>query len=210
MSTARTAIPRLRVSTTSSSSSRRNWSQLFTSAAPWPWLFVVLTAVLVFLPGQGILATAQFSPVANSAATITSSRWLQGFSSPAENNSTLLEGDQGSTASNNVMTDDNLTEAVRIWCDNPTLAVQYFGPMEAWNTSLVTNFRGLFRKQTKFNDDISQWDTSSVTSMAAMYVQTCVVLKDAHGLWKFCGLRIAMRLMRNADKFAPLFLLPDV
>jgi len=69
---------------------------------------------------------------------------------------------------NNVMTDSNLPEAVQIWCDNPSLAEQYFGHISQWNVSAVTNFRGLFRRQYNFNDDVSRWDTARATSMAAM------------------------------------------
>ena len=72
-------------------------------------------------------------------------------------------------APNNVMTDENLKEAVEIWCNNPTQAARFFGPISQWNTTAVTNFRGLFRRKSRFNDDISQWDTSRATSMAAMF-----------------------------------------
>ncbi|CAB9505203.1 Mycoplasma protein of unknown function, DUF285 [Seminavis robusta] len=71
---------------------------------------------------------------------------------------------------NNVMTDQNIQQAVDIWCDNPTLGLKYFGPLNEWNTTAVTSFRGLFRRKKDFNDDgCSQWDTSRVTSMAAMF-----------------------------------------
>jgi hypothetical protein len=48
---------------------------------------------------------------------------------------------------NNIMTDQTIREAVQIWCDNPTLAEQYYGHIRDWNTSAVTVMRTLFRKQ---------------------------------------------------------------
>jgi hypothetical protein len=131
-------------------------------------------------------------------ASWNSNRWdgreiQQTITNEADNSTTTLQP-------NNIMTDQTIREAVQIWCDNPTLAEQYYGHIRDWNTSAVTVMRTLFRKQyvdssisfsfpvarriviltipfsflggpgdrTDFNDDISQWDTSKVTSMAAM------------------------------------------
>ena len=54
-----------------------------------------------------------------------------------------------------------------------------YGTMPNWNTSLVTNMKGYdgddyesvrgFADQTKFNGDISKWDTSQVTSMISLF-----------------------------------------
>ncbi|MEL6228169.1 MAG: BspA family leucine-rich repeat surface protein, partial [Pseudomonadota bacterium] len=39
-----------------------------------------------------------------------------------------------------------------------------FGHISTWNTGCVTDMSGLFSWQIGFNDDISGWDTSSVTN----------------------------------------------
>ena len=54
-----------------------------------------------------------------------------------------------------------------------------YGTMPNWDTSLVTNMKGYngddyesvrgFTDQTKFNGDISKWDTSQVTSMISLF-----------------------------------------
>ena len=54
-----------------------------------------------------------------------------------------------------------------------------YGTMPNWDTSLVTNMKGYdgddyesvrgFADQTKFNGDISKWDTSQVTSMISLF-----------------------------------------
>ena len=89
-------------------------------------------------------------------------------SSPEAATTAIMEPPPAAGQHNNVMTDSNLPEAVQIWCDNPSLAEQYFGHISQWNVSAVTNFRGLFRRKYNFNDDISRWDTARATSMAAM------------------------------------------
>ena len=43
--------------------------------------------------------------------------------------------------------------------------------MSDWDVSLVTNMDELFQNKYDFNQDISQWDTSSVTSMRYMFIK---------------------------------------
>ena len=41
-----------------------------------------------------------------------------------------------------------------------------------WNTSNVTSMVSMFKRTIKFNGDISNWDVSNVTSMNSMFYQT--------------------------------------
>ncbi|MBI1657394.1 MAG: DUF285 domain-containing protein [Thaumarchaeota archaeon] len=41
--------------------------------------------------------------------------------------------------------------------------------ISAWDTSSVTNMNGMFRNASSFNQDISSWDVSSVTRMFVMF-----------------------------------------
>jgi surface protein len=43
--------------------------------------------------------------------------------------------------------------------------------MPDWDVSLVTNMEDLFRDKSDFNQDISRWNTASVTSMRQMFSQ---------------------------------------
>ena len=40
-----------------------------------------------------------------------------------------------------------------------------------WDTSNVTSMRSMFRAAHSFNGDLSRWDTSLVTSMSYMFFQ---------------------------------------
>jgi len=44
-----------------------------------------------------------------------------------------------------------------------------YGPIEEWNTSQVTDMKGLFFDFNDFNADISNWDVSNVTNMGGMF-----------------------------------------
>ena len=43
------------------------------------------------------------------------------------------------------------------------------GDISNWDTSSVTSMYGMFDRASSFNGDISNWDTSSVTSMYRMF-----------------------------------------
>ena len=51
-----------------------------------------------------------------------------------------------------------------------------------WNTSSVTNMIGVFNASLAFNQDISSWDTSSVTDMSATFLGAMVFNQDI-GSW---------------------------
>jgi surface protein len=43
--------------------------------------------------------------------------------------------------------------------------------ISSWNTSSVTSMMGTFGFQVNFNQDLSSWDVSKVTSMEAMFIE---------------------------------------
>ena len=57
---------------------------------------------------------------------------------------------------------DELKQAVGEWCSNP--ATTTYGPIEEWDTSLITDMRNLLR-YSSCNPPIGSWDTSQVTSL---------------------------------------------
>ncbi|XRB12827.1 DUF285 domain-containing protein [Pseudoscourfieldia marina] len=89
-------------------------------------------------------------------------------------------------------TDEDIYGAVRAWLQDPEDAESQYGHISEWDVSRVTCMRCLFIRNNeslkdcvgneliskmeemresadKFNDDISRWDTSSVTDMSAMF-----------------------------------------
>ena len=80
---------------------------------------------------------------------------------------------------------DELKAAIDLYvaddCTNNSNCTQAFTdssigyPMNTWCTSLVTDFSNLFDGMGTFNEDISRWDTSNVTTMAkTFWVRVCV------------------------------------
>ena len=68
-------------------------------------------------------------------------------------------------------TNDDIKQAVNMWCDPNTRAqaeVQY-GHISHWDTSDVTDMKGLFLNKRHFNDDISAWDVRKVENMNSMF-----------------------------------------
>ena len=74
-------------------------------------------------------------------------------------------------------TDDDIHEAVDLWCINCIEAEEQYGHISHWDVSRVTDMSHLFdvnyefppEGRKKFNIDISNWDVSNVTDMNGMF-----------------------------------------
>ena len=66
-------------------------------------------------------------------------------------------------------TNENLKEAVNLWCYDIDKALIQYGPISKWNVSNITDMSSLFKNRSLFNDDISEWDVSNVTNMMGMF-----------------------------------------
>ncbi|XRB07399.1 EF-hand domain-containing protein [Pycnococcus provasolii] len=77
------------------------------------------------------------------------------------------------TVSPKVKNNDDLRERLKARSAmNRAAFLQYFGSMNAWDTSAVTDMSALFKglkDVASFNEDISNWDTSQVTNMGEMF-----------------------------------------
>ena len=51
------------------------------------------------------------------------------------------------------------------WCADRDAAKDQYGPIASWNTSEITDMNYLFSSKAGFNEDISRWDVSNVTSL---------------------------------------------
>ena len=52
--------------------------------------------------------------------------------------------------------DADIKKAVNEWCSNPITAKSKYGDISEWNTSAVTSMKELFKNKEEFNQDISQ------------------------------------------------------
>jgi surface protein len=79
------------------------------------------------------------------------------------------------------MTDTNIRLAVHGWCKSQAtrnnelkrIVILRHGHISDWDTSMVTNMKDLFFKQSDFNDNISRWDVSKVQNMSRMFQDAC-------------------------------------
>ena len=94
----------------------------------------------------------------------------------------LLDKAQGQTTGANVFADRAALLAARdAWCTNSTAASVTYGPIGQWDVSQITDLSYLFcacevswtsgspcnRTCASFNDDISAWNVSQVTTLKA-------------------------------------------
>ena len=64
---------------------------------------------------------------------------------------------------------EELQEAVNLWYTNKNEALNKYGHISIWDTSLITDMSELFYERYYFNDDISKWDVSKVKDMNKMF-----------------------------------------
>jgi hypothetical protein len=67
------------------------------------------------------------------------------------------------------ITDANIATAATAWVNNPVAATGTYGAIGDWDTSAVTIMNGIFKDKHTFNDDISKWNTASVTDMSEVF-----------------------------------------
>ena len=65
------------------------------------------------------------------------------------------------------LTDDNIRDAVKRWFDPETrqAVVDEFGKIGDWQVGEVTSMKNLFRNRSEFNEDLSRWETGTLTSL---------------------------------------------
>ena len=76
------------------------------------------------------------------------------------------------------ITDANIGEAVALWKSDKFRCFTTYGDISFWDTGSVTNMNDLFYFKDEFNEDLSKWDVSKVTSMT--YVSMRARLSSAH------------------------------
>ena len=80
-----------------------------------------------------------------------------------------------------VRTNGDIHEAVHSWFDDRQSAEQGYGHINDWDTSRVTDMRGLFSRCDMNGINISKWDVSSVTNMRCMFYSATSFNADISG-----------------------------
>ena len=74
------------------------------------------------------------------------------------------------------------------------------GDISDWDTSGVTSMKEMFRWAESFNQDISDWQTSSVTDMESMFEEAAAFNQDI-GSWDTSAVTTMRQMFRYADVF---------
>ena len=78
-------------------------------------------------------------------------------------------GSKPCNADKTVRSDEDIHDAVKLWCEEPDVADHEYGHISNWDTSAVTDMSSLFSQCSEFNDDISRWNVGNVTNMYGMF-----------------------------------------
>jgi len=70
------------------------------------------------------------------------------------------------------VTESNIFSAVDKWRYDKFDALALYGPISDWTLTDVYTMKDLFKDYTDFNEDISRWNTSTVTTMESMFQGT--------------------------------------
>jgi len=79
-------------------------------------------------------------------------------------------------------------------------ANKFDGDISRWNTSNVTDMRGMFKGAYKFNGNIGEWDTSKVTNMSEMFL-SAYDFNSGISRWDTSDVRDMSRMFKDAKKF---------
>jgi surface protein len=103
-------------------------------------------------------------------------------------------------------TNQDIREAVELWCRDPVAAEARYGHISRWNTSHVTDMSQLFGdyygngNSRWFNDDIGGWDVSRVTNMAGMFEGAESFNQDIGG-WDVSRVKNMRNMFLGAESF---------
>ena len=101
-----------------------------------------------------------------------------------------------------------IQSAVDLWITDPTAPeftditnYPFYGLIQDWNLSQITDMSNLFKDKTTFNDSsILSWDTSTVTNMTSMF-EGATSFNRSLNTWNFSNVKITTNMFKNATSF---------
>ena len=116
-------------------------------------------------------------------------------------------------------TTDELVAAKNAWLDDASAATAMYGHISTWDTSLITDMDTIFcanegwanmpgdgwltrcdTRAATFDEDISGWDMSSVTTMSYMFYQAAAFNQDLSG-WDISSVEYMHSTFLDASSF---------
>ncbi len=64
------------------------------------------------------------------------------------------------------LSDENFTEAIKLWFSNKNECIRIYGHISNWNT---INMSAKIYGKSKFNENISNWNVSNATNLKGMF-----------------------------------------
>ena len=97
-------------------------------------------------------------------------------------------------------TTEDLQTAVDLWVSDNASALAFYGEINTWDVSLITNMSDIFNGKSTFNDDISNWNVSNVTSMYKMFRSASSFNQDISS-WDVSSVTSMNSMFRSAGSF---------
>jgi surface protein len=97
-------------------------------------------------------------------------------------------------------TDEDIRDAVELWCTDPVACEAQYGHISEWDVSNVVNMYSLFDNKKEFNDDISRWDVSNVVHMGFMFTNAHK-FNQPIGSWNVSNVTTMICMFMDAHSF---------
>ena len=102
-------------------------------------------------------------------------------------------------------TRDQLIAAIDHWNDSSSVATETYGSITAWEFEpILTDFSGLFYRETSplntFDEDLSLWDVSNVTTMSSMF-EGCASFNSGLSLWDVSTVTLMSSMFKGCSGF---------
>lgn len=97
-------------------------------------------------------------------------------------------------------TKEMLQNAIKLYMENNTSAIQQYGNINTWDVSAITDMTKLFNGLKRFNYDISNWNVSNVTNMKEMF-KGCATFNQPLNSWNVSNVTIMTEMFSNCKSF---------